>query len=905
MSIFPHHKGLKQKLVLSNLSLAAIGIVLLVVCLITFIWLNRGVDRLFQIDIPLTQAIENTREQVLSSTASLRGWVAIKDKNFVIKRAKQWNKGIYPNLDKIIQLTADYNNPKLTQLLAPLKSTLLDLNAWQWNIEQVAHTKGNYPAKDFLKTRVLPVANNTISLISILVQEAKNQSNPNNELIYKSTNFRGLFNSSKSELVAYIMSNNAIELENSRNLLRQAKLALSVINENTPSASPQEQSIIKQINQKFNYYILLIDQLAEEQQNKSNNIAQLWMSAHAIPISNSLDKLLDQMMKITQSETQLKSTALENTVDIILYVIILSIIILIISSISLALFNANHILRPILLLLSATKAMASGQLNKDIPINQKDEIAELTDSFNQMRAQRQLSENKITAIIETAIDPIITINEHGIIQTCNTATTRLLHYNKDELIGSNIAMIMPEPHHSQHDKYIQNYLKTGLKKIIGISRELTVLAKNGIKTPVLLSVSEINLGSERIFTGIIRDLTEIKDREQQRQALENQLQHVQKLESIGQLAGGIAHDFNNILNAVSGYATLQHQQLIDTGASSDTIKKINSSVKRASILTNKLLNFAHKSQPDLRLININEILTEAVELLQQTLPGSISLNLNTIDEDVFITADSTQLMQVFLNLAINARNAMPNGGDITITSQVTVISQNEKPIHPHLHAGNYSVISIQDTGKGMAPEIIEKIFEPFFTTHKLGEGTGLGLSIVYGILNEHDATILVNSTPGKGTTFTLYFPLKQHPQVNPQSPNETTTAATDIVQLKDKTILIVDDEEMLRELLFEFFKPYNCHLLLAEDGKQAIDIMQHHQQPINLIIMDVQMPHLDGYASYQQIQTNNPGTKVIFTSGYTDEEMPQALKQNSNVSFMAKPYQLDELLATAIQMIST
>ncbi|HXV84105.1 MAG TPA: PAS domain S-box protein, partial [Candidatus Binatia bacterium] len=411
---------------------------------------------------------------------------------------------------------------------------------------------------------------------------------------------------------------------------------------------------------------------------------------------------------------------------------------------------------------------------------------EVSDDITERKHAEDLllySEERLRAVVGTAVDGIITIDERGTISTVNPAAERIFGYTAAEMVGENVRMFMPDPYQSAHDSYISNYLRTGQRKIIGAGREVQGRRKDGTTFPLDLAVSETHVGDKRMFTGIVRDITErklaeellrqakndlvkanedLERRVQERTAdlkqanaallrnieeqkkLEEQLRHAQKMESIGTLAGGIAHEFNNILNVIQGYASLIRLQRSADRLVDESLKIIDQQIKRAVSVVRQLLTVARRTATHLEPVYANDLVLAISELVKQSFPKTIEVVLDLNPGLPPVMADSNQLSQAILNVCVNARDAMPVGGKLTIRTEK--VDEN-KPRALRLEASPQSHVSfvISDTGMGMDEEVRARIFEPFFTTKGVGEGTGLGLAIVYGIVKEHNGFIEVES----------------------------------------------------------------------------------------------------------------------------------------------------------------
>ncbi|MBN8705434.1 MAG: PAS domain S-box protein [Bacteroidetes bacterium] len=396
------------------------------------------------------------------------------------------------------------------------------------------------------------------------------------------------------------------------------------------------------------------------------------------------------------------------------------------------------------------------------------------------------------------------------------------------------------------------------------------------------------------FIAILQDITERKN-------IQSRIEHLQKMESIGILASGMAHDFNNILSIIlTNTGALQRLAPLHPEMIEKTAETISDAVKRGSGLVRQILTFARKSGSEFGPMNVSLLLSDTLELLQGTLPKSITLTREIGDLLPLINTDPNQFGQIILNICVNAKNAMPNGGNLTIRSEV-ISSEDLKVPQLETIAKQFVSISISDTGIGMDSATLQHIFDPFFTTRELGEGSGLGLSVVYGIMKSHDGFIHVESKVGKGSDFYLYFPV---PDDNSSPVSEN--APEDVSGFEGSAILLlVEDEKPMLNLVKMFLESYGYNILTATDGQEGLAVYAKHSQQIDLVISDIGLPKLEGDAMFFEMKKINPEVKLVFASGLVEPELKRNLLAEGVIEIIGKPYDVEYLLKRAFELTTT
>ena len=397
------------------------------------------------------------------------------------------------------------------------------------------------------------------------------------------------------------------------------------------------------------------------------------------------------------------------------------------------------------------------------------------------------------------------------------------------------------------------------------------------------------------FTGkkyrivIIKNITEQKLAEKEKEKLQTQLFQSKKMEAVGQLVGAVAHDFNNILTSLTGYGSLLEMEMSEDNPLRPYVEQILSSAEQAANLTQSLLAFSRKQTINLKPCSVNDIIIVAETLLKRLLMEDIELKINLTEIPLIIMADIAQIDQVIINLSTNARDAMPNGGILTVETKLVTLGPEFLNKHGNGRPGEYAFLSISDTGIGMSNKIKEKIFDPFFTTKELGQGAGLGLSIVYGIIIQHNGFITVQSKENHGATFNIYLPL-----IDTMSEKHRTIAAQ--IKKGAETILLAEDNGNVRKLAKEVLERTGYTVIEAIDGEDAIRQFLQNKDTIDFLVIDAVMPKKNGKEVYDEIKKIKPSIKALFTSGYTKDIIINKGIYDPSYNFLSKPLSPNELL---------
>jgi len=488
------------------------------------------------------------------------------------------------------------------------------------------------------------------------------------------------------------------------------------------------------------------------------------------------------------------------------------------------------------------------------------------------RARGELRDREahLQAILDTAIEGILSIDEQGRVEEINKAAQRMFGYTAAEVVGQNIKLLMPGPYREEHDGYLGAYRATGLKKIIGIGREVRGIRKDGTVFPIDLAVSEVQLGERRTFTGFIRDLTE-------RKRLELEFLRAQKMEAVGGLAGGIAHDFNNLLMGILAFSRMAREGL-DAEATREAFDEIGGAANRGIALTRRLLAFTRgRALQPLAPTSIDAVMRENEAMLRQLLGEDIAITMRLSDSGACLLADEGLIEQILVNLMINARDAMPTGGEIVVTTRET----QDAPPRVELE--------VRDNGCGMPEDVRTRIFEPFFTTKDPAKGTGLGLSTVKRIVDQLGGRIEVESRVGHGTTFRLSFPRSA---AAAGSRNELTPRARR--PSERATILVVEDDRLVRSSIRRYLEGLEYRVLAADGPAEAMASVRS-AGPVDVLLTDMALPGTNGHRLAQEILALTPRARVIYMSAHPAEYLRERKQLEADSIYLQKPFELEAL----------
>lgn len=502
---------------------------------------------------------------------------------------------------------------------------------------------------------------------------------------------------------------------------------------------------------------------------------------------------------------------------------------------------------------------------------------QLEELVQERTKELSMSEQRFRALFDNANDGVVVLDKNGIIINMNNKFCEMHGFDKEALVGTHFRFLEAEDNKDEKDERLKRLIK-GESLVF----ETEHYKRDGSRILLEVSSKGIEIGGELYVQSLHRDITEKK-------AIQEQLLHSQKMESVGALAGGIAHNFNNLLTAILGYAELLMEYSDLDNDSKHRVKNIESSARKAGVLVSKLLSFARRDTSEVLPLNLNDIINDSVKLLEGVLDKRIGLK-TTLDNSIpTIEADPSQLEQVIMNLMVNARDAMPDGGLITITTRTADVKRDRFDMPTYITPGRYVLLTISDTGCGIPKEITNRIFEPFFTTKEKGKGTGLGLATVYGIIKDHKGYITVQSEVDKGTTFDIYLPVSGKTAYTTMRPQQFSLSG-------HENILVVDDEEEVLKFIKDILETHGYRVLPAQNPFVAVDIFKKLSGEIDLVITDIIMPLMQGKELINNLKAIKPDIKIIAISGYSDEIIT---KDKTMINeFVKKPFEVNQLLST-------
>jgi hypothetical protein len=500
----------------------------------------------------------------------------------------------------------------------------------------------------------------------------------------------------------------------------------------------------------------------------------------------------------------------------------------------------------------------------------------------------RVSEARTKAILDSVPDPIITTDVHGLVVEFNPAAERTFGYSQHEVLGRELAeLILPGAELDAHRKRLLHYRATGENPRLGRRVEWRLIRADGSSFPAEVTTSAVVTTGESLFTGMFHDLTKEHAAAVERQALEDRLHQSERLESLGQLAGGVAHDFNNLLTVILNYAAFITSDASAESSTKAHAEEILASAERAAALTKQLLMYARREPVRHTAVDLNAVVAQIRDLLVRTLGEHVRIEVRAAADLPPIYADRGQIEQVLMNLSVNSRDAMPDGGVLTIETSLLELRAGEVKPHPALAPGVYVQLSVSDEGSGMSADVVARAFDPFFSTKRPGEGTGLGLATVYGIVADTGGAVDVQSEEGVGSTVRAFFP------ASPEAP-APFPAPPDVVVGAGETVLVVEDQRAVREVTVAILRRNGYRVRPAADAAEALLISADID--FDLLLTDVVMPGTSGRELVSALRDRHQTCQVLFMSGYSGSAFGSDRILDATEAFIHKPFKETELL---------
>jgi len=545
----------------------------------------------------------------------------------------------------------------------------------------------------------------------------------------------------------------------------------------------------------------------------------------------------------------------------------------------------------------ALTRVTAGDFDVDLQAPVNDEIGRLAQHFNRMvdvlrqRASEEQersaleSARRTRAILDAALDAVVVIDEQGAIREWSPQAETTFGWRRDEVIGKSVAdVIYPEEARGDLARGLKRFGEGAATPMLGRRVETTAVRRDGTRIPVELAITPLHHAGHTEFSAFIRDVGE-------QRRLEMELRHAQKMEAVGQLAGGIAHDFNNLLTGIIGYADLMQRDDQASPQQREDAAAIMATAQRGAELARGMLTMARRSHGKREAVDVDRVTQEVVDLFSRTMDRRIELAVQ-LRAAAQVRGDRSQLSNAILNLALNARDAMPDGGRLTIGSRIDQLDAAFCASHSNeATAGDYLALTVSDTGIGMSDDVRARIFEPFFTTKAAGEGTGLGLAMVYGTVQAHRGMVTVESSPGLGTTFTLYLPVEG-------ADKEEDSGPTRDVRKGRGRVLIVDDEDGVRKVAQRLLTKMGYTVETARDGQEAVDLIREDPRRCDLVLLDNNMPRMTGRDAAKIIRDIRPDLPLVLATGYFEAYVDAASTFGVFNGAIAKPYDLSTLSKT-------
>lgn len=511
---------------------------------------------------------------------------------------------------------------------------------------------------------------------------------------------------------------------------------------------------------------------------------------------------------------------------------------------------------------------------------------------------RRQAEERFRAAVESSPAGMVMVDAQGRIVLVNREVERMFGWERDELMGKSIEMLVPARFHAVHPGYREGFFQKPDTRSMGAGRDLFGLRKDATEIPVEIGLNPIETDHGMYVLSSIVDISRRKTEEEERAALEQQLRQAQKLEAVGTLAGGVAHDFNNILSGIQGFAELLADELKSEEARSD-LESLHVFIQRGKSLVQKIQAFSRRQEAVRKPMSLEGLVRETESFLRSSFPPQIRVDARTHPTTPRVLADSSALYQVFMNLGLNAGQAMPAGGALSIEVESVYLKDSRVRDHPHLREGPYVAVSVRDTGPGIDPEIQSRMFEPFFTTKRPGEGIGLGLAIVHGIVREHGGDVEVESTPGEGTTMRVLLPAVE---------TEEVAVLEEIAALprsEGQRILYVDDEKELAGIGKRRLERLGYQVVAMGDPVEALELFRNEGGRFDAVVSDYLMPRMNGLELAAALVRIRPEVPVVLLTGFVDDLPEETIRAAGVDELLQKPATTRDLVEALVRAMAS
>jgi len=527
-------------------------------------------------------------------------------------------------------------------------------------------------------------------------------------------------------------------------------------------------------------------------------------------------------------------------------------------------------------------------------------VAIILDLTERRRAGHEVrtTQEQFWRLVEFAPDPTVLVDPQGRLAYLNRQAERLFGYQAAELLGQPVEVLVPEALRAVHVEHRGRYASQPTHRPMGIGLDLQARRADGTTFPVDVSLAPLDTPEGRFVAAAIRDVTVQRRMADELRRAEQHLQQNQRLETVGRLVGGVAHDFNNLLTVILGSVDLLLETVPEGDARRNEVVEIREAAARAANLTKQLLTFSRQQPWQARVLDPNQLVAGIERMARRVIGEDLELVVSVADGVPAVKADPSQLEQALMNLIVNARDAMPQGGRLAIATARLDVAEGEGARRHPVPPGRYSTISVTDTGCGMDEETRSRAFEPFFTTKPVGQGTGLGLSTVHGIVRKAGGHVWIDSEPGRGTTVTIYLPA-----VDRAAEPEQETSGVQQASRGWETILVLEDDDPVRKAARRILEHYGYAVLEARSGAEAVALAQQHQGPIHLLLTDVVMPEMGGRRSAEHLAMLRPEMKVLYMSGYPERGPGEEPAPEPNAPFLPKPFTVYSLGAKVREVL--